>query len=110
MQAMRALLAAPLLCLALSAPSQAAGDPRSAELMAAQSKAMAPLAIFDGTWRGLATITLPDGKTLQITQTERVGSMLGGTLKVISVSSSCGASPVRKGASTAISEAPTRTP
>lgn len=83
MQAMRALLAAPLLCFALAAPAQAAGDPRSAELMAAQSKAMAPLAIFDGTWRGLATITLPDGKTLQITQTERVGSMLGGTLKVI---------------------------
>lgn len=83
MRSMRALLAAPLLCLALAAPSYAAGDPRSAELLAAQAKAMAPLAIFDGNWRGPATITLPDGKTLQLTQTERVGSMLGGTLKVI---------------------------
>lgn len=83
MHAMRALLAVPMLCLSLAAPARAAGDPRSAELMAAQSKAMAPLAIFDGTWRGPATITLPDGNTLQLTQTERVGSMLGGTLKVI---------------------------
>jgi hypothetical protein len=83
MRSMRALLAAPLLCLALAAPSYAAGDPRSAQLLAAQAKAMVPLATFDGTWRGPATITLPDGKTLQLTQTERVGSMLGGTLKVI---------------------------
>lgn len=83
MHSIRALLAVPLLCVALASAAQAAGDPRSAELLAAQAKAMAPLAIFDGIWRGPATITLPDGKTLQITQTERVGSMLGGTLKVI---------------------------
>ena len=83
MHAMRAMLAVPMLWLSVAAPARAAGDPRSAELMAAQSKAMAPLAIFDGTWRGPATITLPDGNTLQLTQTERVGSMLGGTLKVI---------------------------
>jgi hypothetical protein len=80
---MRFLLAVPLLCLALASAAQAAGDPRSAELLAAQSRAMAPLSIFDGLWRGPATITLPDGKALQLTQTERVGSMLGGTLKVI---------------------------
>jgi hypothetical protein len=72
-----------MLCLALAAPVQAAGDPRSAELLAAQSRAIAPLSIFDGLWRGPATVTLPDGKTLQLTQTERVGNILGGTLKVI---------------------------
>jgi hypothetical protein len=83
MQAMRTLLVVPLLYLALVSPAQAAGDPLSAELLAAQSKAMAPLSIFDGIWRGPATITLPDGGTLQLTQTERVGSMLGGTVKVI---------------------------
>lgn len=83
MQLLRTLLATPLLCLSLAAPAQAAGDPRSAELLAAQARAMAPLSIFDGLWRGPATVTLPDGKALEITQTERVGSMLGGTLKVI---------------------------
>jgi hypothetical protein len=83
MQSLRTLLTTLLLCLTLAAPAHAAGDPRSTELLAAQSKAMAPLSIFDGLWRGTATVTLPDGKTLQLIQTERVGSMLGGTLKVI---------------------------
>jgi hypothetical protein len=83
MQSLRTLLTTSLLCMALAAPAHAAGDPRSAELLAAQARAMAPLSIFDGLWRGPATVTLPDGKTLQLTQTERVGSMLGGTLKVI---------------------------
>jgi hypothetical protein len=83
MHALRTLFAVSLLYLALAPAARAAGDPRSAELMASQTKAMAPLSVFDGLWRGPATITLPDGKTLQITQTERVGSMLGGTLKVI---------------------------
>ena len=34
-------------------------------------------------YRGTATVTQPDGKLLQLTQTERVGSMLGGTIRVI---------------------------
>ena len=44
---------------------------------------MQPLSIFDGTWRGPAKIILPDGKELLITQTERVGSFLSETVKVI---------------------------
>ena len=83
MPALRALLATSLAALVLLSNAHAAGDPRTAELLAAQARAMAPLAVFDGIWRGSATVTLPDGKTLQLTQTERVGSMLDGTLKVI---------------------------
>jgi len=83
MKALRALLFSSLATVLLPTQAHAAGDPRSNELLAAQRQAMAPLAMFDGTWRGPATVTLPDGKALQLTQTERVGSMLGGTLKVI---------------------------
>jgi hypothetical protein len=61
----------------------AAGAPDSAALLEAQREAMQPLSIFDGLWRGPAEITLPDGKEMRVTQTERVGSFLGGTLKVI---------------------------
>ena len=48
-----------------------------------QRRSMQPLSIFDGTWRGPAKIILPDGKELLITQTERVGSFLSETVKVI---------------------------
>lgn len=41
------------------------------------------LSIFDGTWRGPAKVILADGKELTLTQTERVGSFLGETVKVI---------------------------
>ena len=44
---------------------------------------MQPLAAFDGVWRGPATITQPDSKVVTITQTERVGPMLGNSVKVI---------------------------
>ena len=66
-----------------SSSTFAAGAPDSAELLAAQRRSMQPLSIFDGTWRGPAKIILPDGKELLITQTERVGSFLSETVKVI---------------------------
>ncbi|MFA6310662.1 MAG: hypothetical protein WCV99_18990 [Sterolibacterium sp.] len=68
---------------AVSAGSSAAGAPDTPMLQAAQRQSMQPLGIFDGTWRGAAKVTLPDGKTLDITQTERVGPFLDGTIKVI---------------------------
>lgn len=61
----------------------AAGAPDSAVLLAAQRQSLQPLSIFDGTWRGPAKIMLADGKELQLTQTERVGSFLDETVKVI---------------------------
>jgi hypothetical protein len=63
--------------------TSAADTPDSAGLLVAQRQSMQPLAIFDGTWRGSAKVTLPDGKEVQNTQTERVGSFLDGTIKII---------------------------
>jgi hypothetical protein len=68
---------------AASAIVHAAGAPDSVALLAAQRQSIAPLDIFDGTWRGPARIITADGKDIQITQTERVGGFLGGTLKLI---------------------------
>jgi hypothetical protein len=44
---------------------------------------MAPLAMMDGVWRGEAWTILANGQTHTITQTERIGPFLDGTLKVI---------------------------
>ena len=38
---------------------------------------------MDGTWRGPAWTLLPSGEKHELTQTERVGSMLDGSIKVI---------------------------
>lgn len=57
--------------------------PDPAALMSAQRSALAPLAFLDGVWRGTARTTLPDGSVQELTQTERVGPFLEGTLKVI---------------------------
>jgi hypothetical protein len=62
-------------------PAQGRPDPLA--LMAAQKQAIAPLAFMDGEWRGTASTTLPDGSTHVITQTERVGSFLDGSVKVV---------------------------
>jgi hypothetical protein len=69
-----ALVAAP--CLGF-----AQHDPRA--VIAAQAEAMKALAAMDGTWRGPAWTLLPDGSKRTITQTERIGPFLGGSIKVI---------------------------
>jgi len=51
--------------------------------MAAQRDAMKKLAMLDGTWRGEAWHLGSDGKRETITQTERVGPMLDGTVRVV---------------------------
>jgi hypothetical protein len=50
--------------------------------MASQKAAMAKFAMLDGAWRGAALIQ-ERGGALNLTQTERVGPMLGGTIRVI---------------------------
>ncbi len=74
-----------LLAIALaaphSAPAQTRGDP--AALVAAQREAMSRLAALDGVWRGPAWTILPSGEKHDVTQTKRVGSLLGGSVKVI---------------------------
>jgi hypothetical protein len=52
-------------------------------LMAAQKEAMARLAFMDGVWRGQAVTVLPNGDKHEVTQTERVGPLLDGTIKLV---------------------------
>ncbi len=59
------------------------GRPDPATLIAAQREAMAPLAYMDGVWRGTAWTILPSGQKHTITQTERIGPFLDGSVKVI---------------------------
>jgi hypothetical protein len=52
-------------------------------MIAAQREGMAPLAYMDGVWRGPAWTILPSGDKHNITQTERIGPFLDGSVKVI---------------------------
>lgn len=78
----------PFACLALAAVLLASPAAVQAQMPAspngteAQRAAMGRLDMLDGEWRGEATIHGPGGTTT-LTQTERVGSMLGGSIKVI---------------------------
>lgn len=68
----------------LTAPhALAQGPPDGAALIAAQRTAMQPLAFMDGVWRGPAWTILQDGTRHEVTQTERIGPLLGSSLKVI---------------------------
>jgi len=78
---MKTTAASLLTLVALTAFAQERPDP--AALMAAQREAMAKLAFMDGVWRGPASTARPSGDRHEITQTERIGPLLGGTVKVI---------------------------
>jgi hypothetical protein len=65
----------------LTASGQGRTDP--ATLIAAQREAMQRLAFMDGVWRGPAWTILPSGEKHNITQTERIGPFLDGSVKVI---------------------------
>lgn len=69
----------------LVAPSIAIGQarPDPAVLVSAQQEAMTRFAMMDGVWRGPAWILLPSGEKHHLTQTERVGPFLDGSVKVI---------------------------
>lgn len=54
-----------------------------AALMASQREALSKLRTLDGVWRGEAWTILPSGEKHTVTQTERVGPLLGGSVKVI---------------------------
>ncbi|MBK9115912.1 MAG: DUF1579 domain-containing protein [Betaproteobacteria bacterium] len=70
--------------VALSAVSAAAQErPDPAALLAAQREALAAFAFMDGVWRGEATTILPSGEKRTIAQTERVGPLLDGAVRVI---------------------------
>jgi hypothetical protein len=65
----------------ITALGQGRQDP--ATLIAAQREAMQRLAVMDGVWRGPAWTVLPSGEKHTITQTERIGPFLDGSVKVI---------------------------
>ena len=66
---------------AITALGQGSQDP--ATLIAAQREAMQRLAVMDGVWRGSAWTILPSGEKHTVTQTERIGPFLDGSVKVI---------------------------
>ena len=78
---MKTIAAAILLTAAIACDAQDRPDP--APIQAAQREAMVSLAFMDGVWRGPASTTLASGDKHDITQTERIGPLLGGTVKVI---------------------------
>lgn len=67
--------------LVLTAFGQRPPDPEL--LMKPQREAMAALSMLDGVWRGPAWSISPTGEKHEVIQTERVGSFLGGTVKVV---------------------------
>ena len=77
------LAALALAATAIVAPSAVRAQPGDpAAMVAAQRTAMARLAMMDGVWRGPAWTILPTGRH-EITQTERIGPFLDGSIKVI---------------------------
>jgi hypothetical protein len=80
-----AVMAATAMALSLSLSSTARGQGGSdpAALIEAQRKAMDPLVYMDGVWRGQAWTILESGEKRTVTQTERIGPFLDGSVKVI---------------------------
>ena len=68
---------------ATSLPALAQTPPDPAALIAAQKTALEKFARMDGVWRGPAWTILPTGEKHSITQTDRIGPFLDGTIKVI---------------------------
>ncbi|QQS42893.1 MAG: DUF1579 domain-containing protein [Acidobacteriota bacterium] len=65
----------------LSVHGQMRPDPKA--IADAQRESMKVFSVMDGTWKGEAWTLLPSGERHVLTQTERVGSFLDGTLKVV---------------------------
>lgn len=74
------LAAAALATLALPVTAQV--PPNAATRMQAEREAMARIAYMDGVWRGPAWSLTPSGRR-EVVQTERIGPLLDGGVKVI---------------------------
>lgn len=79
---MKQILRVIALALVLLPLAPASAQTADAPAIAAQREAMARFAWMDGIWRGPATTKTPSGSH-SVTQTERIGPMLGGTIKVM---------------------------
>jgi len=74
--------AAVLLVAAPFAAPAAAQMPNEEMLVAKQQEAMEAFAWMDGTWQGSVTTRTPEGE-ITLTQTERVGTIANGTVRLI---------------------------
>jgi len=72
-----------LITIALTLTVWGQRRPDPATVLKAQREGMASFALMDGLWRGPAWTLLPSGEKHTLTQTERVGSFLDGTVKVL---------------------------
>jgi hypothetical protein len=72
-----------MMIVGVSLVTAAQERPNPAALLAAQREAMSRLAMMDGVWRGPAWTILPSGEKHNVTQTERIGPFLDGSVKVI---------------------------
>jgi hypothetical protein len=82
----RPMLLAAAFSLPLALASRAHAEPQqpgAQAMMSSQRAAMEALSFMDGAWRGSAWTGTPDGKRHTLTQTERVGPLLGGTVKLV---------------------------
>ncbi len=77
-----AVFALVIMTLNVSLTALGQGRPDPAALIAAQREAMVPLAYMNGVWRGPAWTILQSGEKKTITQTERIGPFLDGSVKV----------------------------
>ena len=64
-------------------PASAQSQPDPTSLIATQKAALKKFSFMDGVWRGPAWTILPSGEKHNITQTERIGALLDGSIKVI---------------------------
>ncbi|WP_296820190.1 DUF1579 domain-containing protein [Brevundimonas sp.] len=69
--------------LALSAPGLAMAQAMNPAGSDEQRQQVADLSFLDGEWRGEAVIFNRDGSRTTLTQTERVGPLLGGSIRVV---------------------------
>jgi hypothetical protein len=72
-----------LACAALAVPAAASAQAMLPTGTAEQRQAMQTLAWMDGEWVGEATVSMGPGNTSTHPHTERIGPMLGGSIKVI---------------------------
>lgn len=84
-EAMRRTLFSVVLTLAalVAKPGAAQLQYDPGAMIAEQREAMAALSAMDGVWRGPASTLSPSGEWMTLTQTERVGPFLNGTVRVI---------------------------
>lgn len=83
---MRSLSALALLAIVTALcgpPARAQPDHDPAAALAAQRQAMAALSFLDGQWRGSAWTLRRNGERHALVQTERVGTMLDGSIRLI---------------------------